>query len=602
MTKRIFALLTLVFALALVFCSCDSDDSKNGESVNEYTVCFMDEVGNKITEKSVSEGQVPSYTYEKADTAEWDYTFCGWSASLGGETLSSLPAASADATYYAKVSQVKRTYTIRFVTNGGSSVESITSEYGSVIEKPETPEYEGFRFVGWYTDEALENEVDWEAAISANTTYYAKWNKKVDIAGLLVDLLSGYGVNPYSYVPESMRPDFSSNVLGVGEAQKDYSASVSVSNIAKSGHGEQWQMVMENISQSMTFFNILSVVEGLTSTSVSVFNNYIDKNPDSTAHHSFASGMYNVTISFDGNTLYYVLDYTATVAALGEQSIQIALSMDTEAKDKTVRVQIGDANALKYTVTENSYEFALRLLGVRRAYFSISKNKDNTSVGHIYEYLTAAGVEIASAADFYINDDYITAVGNKADGMLGFTGYICELYDTDSGRMLGYEVKETLSSITYNTLWFNLYQIGGINSVKYNEATDDEKAAFYINGSSAAFKSKNVGGFSLKTASRRFDIEFRTQYFYEYDSAAQEYKTVSARVPMLFVQEENYNTLITDIKAENNLTVSVLVSAGDLNKLKSDYATLVDKFIAGKELYTVDFILSFIGTRVVFVE
>lgn len=45
---------------------------------------------------------------------------------------------------------------------------------------------------------------------------------------------------------------------------------------------------------------------------------------------------------------------------------------------------------------------------------------------------------IANLFDFYIDDDYVTAVGNKADGMIGFTGYICELYDVDTGKMLAY--------------------------------------------------------------------------------------------------------------------------------------------------------------------
>ena len=141
--------------------------------------------------------------------------------------------------------------------------------------------------------------------------------------------------------------------------------------------------------------------------------------------------------------------------------------MDAESGEKTVRIQLGDANALAYTVKENSYEFAIKYLGVRRAMFSVSEDADGKVSGKIYEYLTVSSAEIASAAEFYITDNYVSVVGNKASGMLGFSGCISELYDADSGKMIGYEVQETLSSIVYNTLWFNLDRISGITDIKY---------------------------------------------------------------------------------------------------------------------------------------
>lgn len=623
MIKRLPLLLLAILLAAFMLVSCDektgegngegsaenggtenggteSGGAEDGNTTVKHTVSWMDENGVMISSESVIHGQTPGHVYDKADTAEWDYTFVGWSLTVGGEALNELPAVSADVTYYAKVSQVKRTYTVKLETNGADAIADITVEYGDVIEAPEAPKKSGFRFVGWYSDESLKTAVDWTSPITGNTKYYAAWNECVDIVGLLKALLSGYNANPYSYLPETMLPGYSANVIGNAAAEKDYSGFVNVSDIPKAGYGEQWNMVIENINQSMAFFNVLSAVESISTSSVAVFNNYIDKNPGDTAHHSFASGIYNVTVDFDGETIYYVLDYTATVPVFGEQSIQISLSMDVESEAKTVRIQIGDANVLKYTVSEGSYEFALRMLGVRRSYFSISESVENGVSGHIYEYLTVSGVEIASAADFYVTDGYVSAVGNKADGMIGFTGYICELYDKSNGRMIGYEVEETLSKITYNTLWFNLYQINGISSVKYKEKTETEKAAFYINGLSKAWEAKKVGGASFKTASRRFDIEFRTQYFYEYDEVNQEYRTVKASVPMLFVQEENFDTLSADVLEKNGVSVLVNVAANDLKKLKGDYATLVDVFILGKDTYTVDFILGFIGSKVLF--
>jgi hypothetical protein len=208
---------------------------------------------------------------------------------------------------------------------------------------------------------------------------------------------------------------------------------------------------------------------------------------------------------------------------------------------------------------------------------------------------------VASSADFYIGEDYAYAVGNKADAFIGFTGYICEVYDVESGKMIGYEVQETLSAITYNTLWFNLNDITGINTIKYVPGTDNVPAKFYINGSSTAWASKTVGILGgLKMASRRFDIEFRTQYFYSYDPVAKTYTAHAVQVPMFFVQEEYYDDMPSDVKSTNKVTVSVCLTKVELDEIMVAYDTTVPAFIENKENMTVDQILAFIGTKVTF--
>lgn len=591
----------LFFALAilslLVSCGGGGDDS-----TVEYNISWMDETGTLITTTKVKEGEIPTYTYDKPDTAEWDYSFLGWKSNADGEVLSQLPLADSDATYYAKISQTKRTYTVSFVTNGGSAIANQTVEYGSEATKPEDPVYEGYRFMGWYTDANLTVEADFSADILANTSYYAAWNEQIDVVNLLQTLLGGYKLNPYSYIPESMLPGYEANAISNSAANIDYSDFVNVSDIPSGGFGEQWNMILDNLNQSMIFFNVLSVVDGISSTSVSIFNNYFDENPDDTAHHSFENGIYNVTVDFDGEIIFYVLDYNASVGSLGEQSVQIALAMNTETSTKSARIQIGDANALTYTVADNYYEFAIKYLGMRSSYFKITRNAENEISGHIYEYLTVSSVEIASAADFYINEDYVCAVGNKAGSMIGFDGYICETYNADSGKMLGYEVMETESNldVTYNTLWFDLNKISGINSIKYVDGTGGSASAFYVNGLSDAWESKKVGGLSLKSLSRRFDIEFRTQYFYVYDSVNDVYNSVKVEVPMLFVQEENYETLAEDILSANEITVTVSVSNQNLEIITSNYELFVNTFIENKNNVTADSIINRIGAKISF--
>ena len=431
-------------------------------------------------------------------------------------------------------------------------------------------------------------------------------NEKVDFVECLKALLTSYKWNPNAMIPNKLTPEYKASLINANQLNKNYSDFVSVSTIPQNGIGEQWNMVVENLSEAQMFFNVLSLVENLSTVSITTFNNYIDKNPAETAHHQFTEGIYSVTIHCTKTTIDYVLEYTATLPILGSQSVQIALSMNTETQAKNVRVQIGETNALAYTIDQNKYTFAIKYLGVRSALFELVENSDNTITGHIYEYLTVSSIEIASVADFYITDDYVTVVGNKASGIVGFDGYICELYTVSTGEMVAYEVQETLEisgvSVVYNTLWFNLNDIDGITSVKYAPAqSNEEEDKIYVNNKSTAWSAKKYGlSGGTKIASRRFDIEFRTQYFYYYDSANEKYEKIEIQVPMMFIQEEVYNDFVKDVKSENNITVSINANANDLSKLKNEYDSKIDVLKENKEKYSVASIIEYIGNKKAF--
>ena len=69
--------------------------------------------------------------------------------------------------------------TVRFNSNGGSSVDSMTVDYGSTFKLP-VPTRDGYTFVGWYTDSELNNEFVSGTRVTSNITLYAKWNKDDD--------------------------------------------------------------------------------------------------------------------------------------------------------------------------------------------------------------------------------------------------------------------------------------------------------------------------------------------------------------------------------------------------------------------------------------
>ena len=130
------------------------------------------------------------------------------------------------------------------------------------------------KFVCWCYDEELKNQVTWPLTLDKNYTLYAKWNVKVDIVGYLKLLLKEKEYNPYNLIPETLKPGYQDNV--VSNVDYDFSKNTNVSSIVGHGFGEQWNMVLDNLNQTNIFFNALSLVETISTSSVVVFQNYFD--------------------------------------------------------------------------------------------------------------------------------------------------------------------------------------------------------------------------------------------------------------------------------------------------------------------------------------
>jgi len=66
-------------------------------------------------------------------------------------------------------------YTVTFNTNGGTTVASVKVVKGETVDEPEAPERTGYTFDGWYIDDDLTDQYDFESVVSSATTLYAKW-------------------------------------------------------------------------------------------------------------------------------------------------------------------------------------------------------------------------------------------------------------------------------------------------------------------------------------------------------------------------------------------------------------------------------------------
>ena len=75
-------------------------------------------------------------------------------------------------TLYAKWTQI---FTLTFNSNDGSAVADVKVLDGAKAVKPADPTKENKTFAGWFTDAGFTQPFDWNAAVTANHTLYAKW-------------------------------------------------------------------------------------------------------------------------------------------------------------------------------------------------------------------------------------------------------------------------------------------------------------------------------------------------------------------------------------------------------------------------------------------
>ena len=111
-----------------------------------YTITWKQDNGTTINTTSVRQGNTPTHaTPTKAKTAEFSYTFAGWTPTI--------VRATRNATYTATYTQTRNKYTITWVDDEGKTIDTTEVEYGQVpvhedAVKEKDAEYT-YTFKGW---------------------------------------------------------------------------------------------------------------------------------------------------------------------------------------------------------------------------------------------------------------------------------------------------------------------------------------------------------------------------------------------------------------------------------------------------------------------
>ena len=122
---------------------------------NEYEVIFQNEDGTELQRSNVTYGETPKYNGEtptKAATAEFTYTFAGWSPAI--------TMVEGTQTYTASYSSVKNQYEVIFQNEDGTELQRSNVTYG------ETPVYNGATPVKAATAEFTYTFAGWSPAIT----------------------------------------------------------------------------------------------------------------------------------------------------------------------------------------------------------------------------------------------------------------------------------------------------------------------------------------------------------------------------------------------------------------------------------------------------
>lgn len=138
-----------------------------------YYIFFKDNTGRVVATKECTDGQTVSDFSDVTFPVGPDESITGWYFDAANtQKADSVTINGQNVTLYAKV---EKGYWITFDANGGSYTAPVFYANGTAAAAPAEPSKPGFKFAGWYLDEALETKAIFDN-IKANTTVYAKWN------------------------------------------------------------------------------------------------------------------------------------------------------------------------------------------------------------------------------------------------------------------------------------------------------------------------------------------------------------------------------------------------------------------------------------------
>lgn len=389
--------------------------------------------------------------------------------------------------------------------------------------------------------------------------------------------------DPWEFLPESFALE---NKVYSG-ANIDFANNyVDVNNIPKMGVGKQMNVVYSTLLDVEKALSNLRTFYASMNTVVNLYQDFINSNPDNYANYEAELGDFTFQILLNDK------DYKMTI---NYKSVIIELMYTKENKQCAGRIQLTNSNVIKYEMLDNSLTIGVSIFNTAMTKLHFERNSQNLVEGYVYEFYGTETKNIKTTALIKVDKDYTTIISNKREtDDLVIEGYM-EVYDNKTSNLVGAQVKETVKNINYDTKWYNIFDITEITNIKVTDEQNSLNAnTIYINNNIEPIKTKAVGGVSLKTASRRFDIEMKDMYFYTYNTETEEYDEVKINIPMLFVQSDFVDSFTKDFNEKNKVTANINISTSQKEYFNAEYETCIDNYLELKENLTYSDIVNFI--------
>ncbi|MCI7003449.1 MAG: hypothetical protein MR904_03800 [Clostridia bacterium] len=389
----------------------------------------------------------------------------------------------------------------------------------------------------------------------------------------------------WEFLPTSFRLE---NKAYVGNLNIDFTNFVNTRTLPQVGIGKQMNVVYSTLLDVESVLVYVNQMYGYINTMVDFYQTFINNNPENYATYEKVTDNFTFKIMLDDNDYNLYIRYKVA-------SIELRYSIDN--KNCYGRVQLTNSNVIKYEMSNNEITIATNIVGVALTKLHF-KRENNIINGYLYEYYgTESTSLIKTSALIKIDDKYVTIISDKREtDDLKIEGYM-EVYDKATAKLLACEVNEkgATKNNYYDTKWFNIWDIQGINSIKVIDEQNVLNAdTIYINGKSDTI---HTMWYSYLDQSRRFDIEMKVLYFYQYNEEKDKYEKVKIELPMLFVQKDKLSSFSKDFKEKNKIDVKINLSDAVNAYFNKEYGELINDYLILKQNLTYENIINYIGNK-----
>ena len=336
-----------------------------------YTVTFKDEGGATIKTESVQYGNnaTPPTAPEKADTAQWDYSFEGWFDSNNNKWDSNT-VITGNTTFTAQYSAKTQEYTVVWKNYDGTVLETDTGvlygtkpKYdGPVPTRPGNAEH-SYEFAGW--------DYDINADITGNKIFTAKF-EEVD-NGYVVRWLNADGteLETDEWVSYGNKPDYNGETPSMDDEEFTYTFigwRVSVTDPAKP------ESELETVKGDITYTAVYDKTPKLYAITVILLNS------ESTAAYEYGRTVtieapdeegYNFIGWSDGNT-----DKSRDVTVLGVATYRAVYEIKTYELKLSYRATEGEITGVSQGIYNHGTSItatAVPVKGYKFSYWTLTK-------------------------------------------------------------------------------------------------------------------------------------------------------------------------------------------------------------------------------------